>query len=81
MLKGGTALNLFFFDLPRLSVDIDLNYIGQLDRQEMLLERPEVEKALEAIFQREGLSIRPYPRETCRRKMAASLCKCSWREW
>ena len=30
VLKGGTALNLFFFDLPRLSVDIDLNYIGQL---------------------------------------------------
>jgi hypothetical protein len=42
-------------------VDIDLNYIGQLDRQEMLLERPEVEKALEAIFQREGLSIRRIP--------------------
>ena len=41
VLKGGTALNLFFFDfdLPRLSVDIDLNYIGQLDRQKMLLER------------------------------------------
>jgi predicted nucleotidyltransferase component of viral defense system len=61
VLKGGTALNLFFFDLPRLSVDIDLNYIGQLDRQEMLLERPDVEKALEAIFQREGLSIRRIP--------------------
>ena len=27
-LKGGTALNLFIFDVPRLSVDIDLNYIG-----------------------------------------------------
>jgi hypothetical protein len=27
-LKGGTALNLFIFDLPRLSVDIDLNYLG-----------------------------------------------------
>ena len=25
VLKGGTALNLFVFDLPRLSVDIDLN--------------------------------------------------------
>ena len=25
VLKGGTALNLFMFDLPRLSVDIDLN--------------------------------------------------------
>jgi len=61
VLKGGTALNLFFFDLPRLSVDIDLNYIGKLDRQEMLLERPEVEKALEAVFLREGLSIRRIP--------------------
>lgn len=26
-LKGGTALNLFIHDLPRLSVDIDLTYI------------------------------------------------------
>jgi predicted nucleotidyltransferase component of viral defense system len=25
VLKGGTALNLFVFDVPRLSVDIDLN--------------------------------------------------------
>jgi predicted nucleotidyltransferase component of viral defense system len=25
-LKGGTALNLFVLGLPRLSVDIDLNY-------------------------------------------------------
>ena len=24
-LKGGTALNLFVFDVPRLSVDIDMN--------------------------------------------------------
>lgn len=52
VLKGGTALNLFFFDLPRLSMDIDLNYIGQLDRQEMLLERPEVEKALPGDYGR-----------------------------
>ena len=25
-LKGGTAINLFVFDMPRLSVDIDLDY-------------------------------------------------------
>ena len=25
-LKGGSALNLFLFNIPRLSVDIDLNY-------------------------------------------------------
>ena len=37
-LKGGTALNLFCLaNLPRLSVDIDLNYIGSLDREIMLL--------------------------------------------
>jgi predicted nucleotidyltransferase component of viral defense system len=36
VLKGGTALNLFMFEVPRLSVDIDLNYIGSADRQEML---------------------------------------------
>jgi hypothetical protein len=42
-------------------VDIDLNYIGKLDRQEMLLERPEVDKALKAVFLREGLSIRRTP--------------------
>jgi predicted nucleotidyltransferase component of viral defense system len=32
-LKGGTAINLFYLDLVRLSVDIDLNYIAQADRQ------------------------------------------------
>jgi predicted nucleotidyltransferase component of viral defense system len=51
-LKGGTALNLFLLNLPRLSVDIDLNYIGSADRGIMAQERPEVEQALEAIFNR-----------------------------
>src|SRR3546814_112450 len=32
VLKGGTALNVFHLGLDRLSVDIDLNYIGALDR-------------------------------------------------
>ena len=40
-LKGGTALNLFHFEVPRLSVDIDLNYIGAADRKTMLAEKPE----------------------------------------
>ncbi len=61
VLKGGTALNLFFFELPRLSVDIDLNYVGKMERQEMLLERPEVERALETVFQREELRTRRIP--------------------
>ena len=32
VLKGGTAINLFFRDLPRLSVDIDLMVLPALDR-------------------------------------------------
>lgn len=35
-LKGGTALNLFEWDLPRLSVDIDLTYLPNHDRAESL---------------------------------------------
>jgi len=34
-LKGGTALNLFGGSPPRLSVDLDFNYVGALDRQAM----------------------------------------------
>jgi predicted nucleotidyltransferase component of viral defense system len=45
VLKGGTAVNLFYLELSRLSVDIDLNYIGQLDREEMQRERSEIVKA------------------------------------
>jgi len=45
-LKGGTALNLCV-DLPhRLSVDLDFNYIGHLERDKMLIDRPQVEKAI-----------------------------------
>ena len=35
-LKGGTALNLFLLDMPRLSVDIDLCFLPILPRQESL---------------------------------------------
>lgn len=60
-LKGGTALNLFVLDLPRLSVDIDLNYVGRADREEMLAERPRLEQALEQVFGRAGLTVRRIP--------------------
>lgn len=41
-LKGGTALNLFCFEYPRLSIDIDLNYIGSAERNIMLEEKDEI---------------------------------------
>ena len=63
VLKGGTALNLFIFDVPRLSVDIDLNYVGAVDRDGMLAERPKVEQAVQAVFAREGFTVRRMPEE------------------
>src|SRR5580700_4429223 len=35
-LKGGTAINLFVRDMPRLSVDIDLTYLPVSSRAESL---------------------------------------------
>ena len=35
-LKGGTAINLFIRDMPRLSVDIDLTYLRVSPRSESL---------------------------------------------
>lgn len=57
-LKGGTALNVFHLKLDRLSVDIDLNYVGALDRETMIKERPQIEKALEALVTAQGYAIR-----------------------
>ncbi|WP_370233873.1 MULTISPECIES: nucleotidyl transferase AbiEii/AbiGii toxin family protein [Henriciella] len=37
-LKGGTAINLFYRDLPRLSVDIDLTFLPIKSRDESLAE-------------------------------------------
>ncbi|WP_455389460.1 nucleotidyl transferase AbiEii/AbiGii toxin family protein, partial [Petrachloros mirabilis] len=60
-LKGGTALNLFYFDVPRLSVDIDLNYVGAADRETMLEDRPKLEEAVQAVCAREGFTVRRLP--------------------
>ena len=62
-LKGGTAANLFLFDLPRLSVDIDLNYVGAADRETMLEQRPKVEQAVQAVCSRENLAICHLPQD------------------
>ena len=63
VLKGGTALNLFVLRHPRLSVDIDLNYIGAPGREDMLADRPGIEQAAQAVFSREGFAVRRVPNE------------------
>jgi len=57
-LKGGTALNLFVFAVPRLSVDIDLSYVGACEREKMLGERSQIEEAVRAVCAREGFAVR-----------------------
>lgn len=61
-LKGGTALNLFYFNIPRLSVDIDLNYQG-LDRSEMLENKKEHETIFQTLFQDKGYTVKRMPEE------------------
>jgi hypothetical protein len=63
LLKGGTALNLLYLDVPRLSVDIDLNWVGAEDVDAMRLARPEFERAMAACCEREGLTVRREPSE------------------
>ena len=63
VLKGGTALNLFLLDLPRLSVDIDQNYVASSNRATMLVERPRVEHALQQVTGRMGFTLKRAPTE------------------
>ena len=56
-LKGGTAFNLCFGPPKRLSVDLDYNYVGQLDRSAMLEARPVVEQAVVNLARRQGYRV------------------------
>lgn len=61
-LKGGTAINLFVQDLPRLSVDIDLAYtIGHEGRDEALLGIHDGLARLKADLEGLGLRVHPSP--------------------
>lgn len=46
-LEGGTAINLFYRDMPRLSVDIDLTYLPVDDREKSL---KDIGEALDRIM-------------------------------
>lgn len=56
-LHGGTAINLFLLDVPRLSVDIDISYVGALAREEMLFERPVIERSIEEVAKSQGYQL------------------------
>ena len=56
-LHGGTAINLFMLEVPRLSVDIDLSYVGALDRDAMLAERPVIERSIDEVARSQGYAV------------------------
>jgi predicted nucleotidyltransferase component of viral defense system len=56
-LKGGTALNLFYADMPRLSVDIDLVYLPLNSREEAVTEMKSVLKSYKEKFSKAGLQV------------------------
>ena len=57
-LKGGTAINLTFYNYMRLSVDIDLDYIGSNDREQMMIDRNLIEKRLLNYTQESNMQYR-----------------------
>jgi predicted nucleotidyltransferase component of viral defense system len=52
LLRGGTALNLLHLEAPRLSVDLDLDYVGSADAQDAQRRRPALLAELEEIASR-----------------------------
>ncbi len=72
-LKGGTAINLFCTDqLPRLSLDADFNYVGALDRSEMLKDKAEIDRLILDLCQRSGYELHRNPRAHAGGKMVLS---------
>lgn len=62
VLKGGTAINLTIFDLPRLSVDIDLDFTPNLCLEEMEVCRKKIKEKLNMYMMEEGYQLSPSSR-------------------
>jgi predicted nucleotidyltransferase component of viral defense system len=59
-LKGGTAINLTVFDLPRLSVDIDLDFTKTCNRDEMFGLRDKINDELLNYMFAQGYALSPH---------------------
>lgn len=62
-LKGGTAINLTAIELPRLSVDIDLDFTENLAKDEIVEIKKQFTKRLTDYMWQEGYSLMVNPRE------------------
>lgn len=57
LLKGGTAINLMVFNLPRLSVDIDMDYTPNDTKKDMLEARERITTLLKDYMEAEGYQL------------------------
>ncbi len=55
-LKGGTAINVLDHDLPRLSVDLDFNFVGARDAAALEQARPQLVRSIDDVAARLGLT-------------------------
>lgn len=55
-LKGGTAINLTIFNLPRLSIDIDMDYCAEQKREEMLITKAAIARDIKEYMVSQGYS-------------------------
>ncbi len=58
-LKGGTAINLTIFNLPRMSIDLDLDYIYNETREAMLAERGRISDSIIKYMVANGYELSP----------------------
>jgi predicted nucleotidyltransferase component of viral defense system len=63
-LKGGTAINLAVFNLPRLSVDIDLDFSVNLSREETKERRDRINEVLGRYMSAGGYTLRDKSKRT-----------------
>ena len=64
VLKGGTAINLTVFDMPRLSVDIDLDYCCNSDKETMMSDRAVIGQEILGHMQSNGYTLHPSSKNT-----------------
>lgn len=57
LLKGGTAINLTVFNLPRLSVDIDMDYTPNDTKEGMLETREKITTLIKGYMEAEGYQL------------------------
>ena len=63
-LKGGTAINMTFFNLPRLSVDIDFDFDMNLSKEQTSEKREHISGVLERYMANEGYVLKGTSKKT-----------------